>query len=345
MDPFFAMVRFLDSKMAPPVSNNWGFFNDPSSTSWSPTARNAFDAARDAGARRAACGSVDEALFLWVAHDVGPRAMSPKGQGLRAAAELVRRPATAVISEARRSPPCSPQANRRGGPAAAGEVLEASRAKRFSLPALAALGHASYRFATGGDDHAPLSPQASSTRSRSRSRSAWSASCWCTSRRAIRWSRCCRPTRRRRGRADAQGLRLRPAAAGAVRHLADGSVVQGDLGTLARDRPPVTAEVLEGGRQHADAGDRASLIGFVLGCFLGGSPATFRDSWIDKLATTLAITGVSVPHYWLGMVLVIIFSVQLNWLPAMGAGPAARPTGPGTGSTCSTWCCRRSRCR
>src|SRR5262249_30429198 len=39
------------------------------------------------------------------------------------------------------------------------------------------------------------------------------------------------------------------------------------------------------------------------------------------LVTTIAITGVSMPHYWLGMVLVIIFSVQLGWLPAVGAGP------------------------
>src|SRR5450631_2176928 len=38
-------------------------------------------------------------------------------------------------------------------------------------------------------------------------------------------------------------------------------------------------------------------------------------------AASIAIAGVSVPHYWLGMVLVIIFSVELNWLPAVGAGP------------------------
>ena len=35
----------------------------------------------------------------------------------------------------------------------------------------------------------------------------------------------------------------------------------------------------------------------------------------------ISITGVSVPHYWLGMVLVIVFSVHSEWLPAVGAGP------------------------
>jgi peptide/nickel transport system permease protein len=42
---------------------------------------------------------------------------------------------------------------------------------------------------------------------------------------------------------------------------------------------------------------------------------------IDKIASLISVIGVSVPHYWLGMVLVIIFSVQLGWLPATGAGP------------------------
>jgi peptide/nickel transport system permease protein len=65
----------------------------------------------------------------------------------------------------------------------------------------------------------------------------------------------------------------------------------------------------------------AALIGFVLGCILGGLAGSFQGTVIDKLAVGFAVMGVSVPHYWLGMVLVIIFSVNLNWLPAMGAGP------------------------
>ena len=65
----------------------------------------------------------------------------------------------------------------------------------------------------------------------------------------------------------------------------------------------------------------AALIGFTLGLFFGLVAGYLRDSWIDKVATSIAIAGVSVPHYWLGMVLVIIFSVSFNWLPAVGAGP------------------------
>jgi peptide/nickel transport system substrate-binding protein len=79
MDPFFAMIRFLDSKMAPPVSNNWGFINDPEYDKLAAAVRVAFEpAARDKALAALHERSVDEAAFLWVAHDVGPRAMTPK---------------------------------------------------------------------------------------------------------------------------------------------------------------------------------------------------------------------------------------------------------------------------
>jgi peptide/nickel transport system permease protein len=65
----------------------------------------------------------------------------------------------------------------------------------------------------------------------------------------------------------------------------------------------------------------ATLIGFVLGSLFGFVAGYARDSWIDRVASSLAVLGSSVPHYWLGMVMVIIFSSQLMWLPATGAGP------------------------
>ena len=65
----------------------------------------------------------------------------------------------------------------------------------------------------------------------------------------------------------------------------------------------------------------ATMIGFFFGCLFGFVAGYFRDSWVDRVASFLSVVGVSVPHYWLGMVLVIVFAVQLNWLPATGAGP------------------------
>jgi ABC-type transport system substrate-binding protein len=82
MDPFFALVRFLQSSMAPPVSNNWGFINNPRFDELVTKARQTFDpAARDAALAELHAASVDDAAFLYVAHDVSPRAMSPKVKG------------------------------------------------------------------------------------------------------------------------------------------------------------------------------------------------------------------------------------------------------------------------
>lgn len=79
MDPFFALVRFLQSGMAPPVSNNWGFNNNPKFDELVSKARQTFETdARDKALAELHAASVDDAAFLYVAHDVGPRAMSPK---------------------------------------------------------------------------------------------------------------------------------------------------------------------------------------------------------------------------------------------------------------------------
>lgn len=98
--------------------------------------------------------------------------------------------------------------------------------------------------------------------------------------------------------------------------------LHGDLGNSIATGRPVLAEVLRAVGNTVTLAIAAAIIGFSLGLFFGLIAGYFRDTWIDKLATGLAISGVSLPHYWLGMVLVIIFSVELNWLPAVGAGPS-----------------------
>jgi len=98
-------------------------------------------------------------------------------------------------------------------------------------------------------------------------------------------------------------------------------VVHGDLGrSLASNRP-----VLEDLEDAIGNTYRLSLVaatlGFVFGSLFGGLAAAFRGTWIDRTLVGIAVAGVSLPHYWLGMVLVVIFGVMLNVLPAMGAGP------------------------
>src|ERR1700741_174205 len=82
MDPFFAMVRFLQSGMAPPVANNWGYINNPKFDELVKKARQTFDTAeRDKALAELHAAYVAVAGFLYVAHDVAPRALSPKVKG------------------------------------------------------------------------------------------------------------------------------------------------------------------------------------------------------------------------------------------------------------------------
>jgi len=83
MDPFFAMVRFVSTKAQPPVSNNWGYYSDPTTDAMVEKARTTFDEKqRDVALAQLQARIIDEAPFLFVAHDVGPRAMSAKVKGV-----------------------------------------------------------------------------------------------------------------------------------------------------------------------------------------------------------------------------------------------------------------------
>ncbi|MEJ5127426.1 ABC transporter permease [Comamonas sp. MYb21] len=97
--------------------------------------------------------------------------------------------------------------------------------------------------------------------------------------------------------------------------------LQGDLGQSIATSRPVTTEVMAAVVNTLRLAVVATLIGFVLGSLFGFVAGYFRNSWVDRSCSMLSMLGVSVPHYWLGMVMVIVFSSQLMWLPATGAGP------------------------
>jgi peptide/nickel transport system permease protein len=97
--------------------------------------------------------------------------------------------------------------------------------------------------------------------------------------------------------------------------------LQGDLGVSIATGRPVAAEVGKAVGNTLIIALLAMVIGFLLGSLFGFIAGYFKGSWLDRAASGIAMLGVSVPHYWLGMVLVIVFSVQLGWLPPGGAGP------------------------
>ncbi|WP_321342999.1 ABC transporter permease [Breoghania sp.] len=100
-----------------------------------------------------------------------------------------------------------------------------------------------------------------------------------------------------------------------------GKAVSGDLGKSIATGRPVADEVFRAVQNSLLLAFTASAIAFPIGLILGFVAGYFRDTAIDRMVTAIAVTGVSVPNYWLGIVLVIVFSVTLGWLPSMGAGP------------------------
>ncbi|SDV50798.1 ABC transporter permease [Chitinasiproducens palmae] len=97
-------------------------------------------------------------------------------------------------------------------------------------------------------------------------------------------------------------------------------VCHGDLGTSIATGRPVANELFAAMGATVRLSLIAALLGFVGGTILGLLAAWFRGSMLDKCLSTVAAAGVSIPHYWLGMLLVVVFSVKLQLLPAMGAG-------------------------
>ena len=97
--------------------------------------------------------------------------------------------------------------------------------------------------------------------------------------------------------------------------------VQGDLGASIATGRPVLGEVMSAVSNTLVLAVVAAAVGVTLGCLLGGFAGYWAGSWVDRLASAISVVGVSVPHYWLGLVMTIIFSIWLGWLPAMGAGP------------------------
>lgn len=105
-----------------------------------------------------------------------------------------------------------------------------------------------------------------------------------------------------------------------------GNLVQGDLGVSIFTNQPVLNDLTSAIGNTLKLAVPAAILGFALGIILGALAAVGRGGWLDKLLSGLAIMGVSLPHYWVGIVLVAIFSVTYNVLPAQGMGPQGFPS-------------------
>jgi peptide/nickel transport system permease protein len=100
-----------------------------------------------------------------------------------------------------------------------------------------------------------------------------------------------------------------------------GRVVAGDFGMSIATRRPVFLEVTDALANTSLLALFAAPIAFFTGYAMGVIAGCFPGRWLDRLVTGAAVTGVSLPNYWLGIVLIIVFAVELMLLPATGMGP------------------------
>lgn len=103
-------------------------------------------------------------------------------------------------------------------------------------------------------------------------------------------------------------------------------LLHGDLGTSVFSAKPIAPDLLEALGNTLQLAVLSAIVGFTSGAILGFFAGVSRSRLVDKALSAFAIVGVSIPHYWLGIVLVVVFSVMLNLLPAQGMGDPGFPT-------------------
>jgi ABC-type dipeptide/oligopeptide/nickel transport system permease component len=97
-------------------------------------------------------------------------------------------------------------------------------------------------------------------------------------------------------------------------------LAHGDLGTSLRTGEPVARQIRGRVPATMELAAAAMLVAIGIAIPLGVLAAVRRGTALDAASMTLALTGVSVPNFWLGPLLAIVFAVQLQWLPVSGRG-------------------------
>ena len=97
-------------------------------------------------------------------------------------------------------------------------------------------------------------------------------------------------------------------------------LIRGDLGTSLRTGQPVTEQIVERMPATAELAAAAMLVALGFSMPLGIVAAVRRGTFVDHAAMTVSLAGVSVPNFWLGPLLAIVFAVELGWLPVSGRG-------------------------
>ena len=97
------------------------------------------------------------------------------------------------------------------------------------------------------------------------------------------------------------------------------NMLGGDLGDAIVMRQPVIDLIAENLPHSLRLGGLAFLFSTIVGITTGALAAIYKDSWIDRSVMTLILLGSTLPSFWLGLLLILLFAVQLEWFPVSGA--------------------------
>ena len=95
-------------------------------------------------------------------------------------------------------------------------------------------------------------------------------------------------------------------------------LLRGDFGQSIKQRQPVLGLIAQRVPATLRLGVAALVLGYLIGVSLGVLAAVFHRSWVDQLIRILSVIGNAVPAFWLGLLMIIVFGVQLDLLPISG---------------------------
>ncbi|HEY7036057.1 MAG TPA: nickel ABC transporter permease [Thermomicrobiales bacterium] len=101
-------------------------------------------------------------------------------------------------------------------------------------------------------------------------------------------------------------------------HFLSGAV-RGDLGPSFRSNLPVTQQIKEQLPATLQLTVASMVIATIVGVVLGIASAVWQHTWVDSLAMSIAMVGICAPAFWLGLILIFLFSFRLHWFPATGS--------------------------
>lgn len=95
-------------------------------------------------------------------------------------------------------------------------------------------------------------------------------------------------------------------------------LVQGDLGYSYQNSQPVAEAIATRFPNTVKLAVASMIVAVIIGIIAGIISAIRQNSWLDVTSTTFSLVGVSIPNFWLGAMLILLFAVNLQWLPVSG---------------------------